>query len=126
MNGIVNLEQYRLIGIDTNIFIYHFQQNLEFTSKTDQIFKALGQNKLKAITSIVALLELLSFKESKEILLELENLFNTTPNLSIYTVEYDIAIKAAEIRRTHGFRMPDSIQLATAVLKKADAFITND
>src|SRR3990172_4571099 len=37
-----------------------------------------------------------------------------------------VAEEAARIRATHGYRVPDAIQLATASLEHADVFLTND
>ena len=53
-------------------------------------------------------------------------LFLETPNLKIKNLDSEIAIEAARIRRKYGFQTPDAIELATAVVAKADAFITND
>ena len=41
-------------------------------------------------------------------------------------VDRTITVEAARIRREYGFRLPDSIQLATALFGKANALITND
>ena len=48
------------------------------------------------------------------------------PNLNIIDVDYKIALEAARIKREYKFRLPDSIQLATALIGKAQAFVTND
>lgn len=37
-----------------------------------------------------------------------------------------ISERAATIRAKYGFKTPDSIQLATAIVRKADYFLTND
>ena len=47
-------------------------------------------------------------------------------NLSIVPLVNDIADYAARIRGRYGIRVPDSIQIATAVYSDAVAFITND
>jgi len=116
----------KLIGLDTNIFIYHFQNNPQFGQKAQKIFSQLTTNKTKAITSVITLTELLSLKRSDEIILELKNLMLELPNMEIKDISRDIAIEAARIRRTYGYRLPDSIQVATALAGKADMFITND
>jgi predicted nucleic acid-binding protein len=119
-------KQPRLIGVDTNIFIYHYQNNPQFGSYTSAFFTKLVERKIKAVTSIITLIELLSFSaEDKEIEV-IEDAFLSTPNLTIFALERDIGINAARIRRVYKFRLPDAIQLATALSAKADVFLTND
>lgn len=48
------------------------------------------------------------------------------PNIRSIDVNERIALEAACIRRSYGFRIPGSIQLATALYTNAEAFITND
>lgn len=124
--GTKTLGKFKLIGLDTNIFIYHLHQNPQFTSFTDTIFNTLAENKITAVTSLITLIELLSFNAPSSKLKELEENFKTTPNLTILDVDHKIAIEAARIRREEGFRLPDAIQLATAMQSKTQAFVTND
>lgn len=123
MNGIKNLKR---VAIDTNIFIYHFEGNDCFTEYTDIVFNGLVSGKLRGVTSILTLGEILSYPNTKKVEDRLIEDFITTPNLKIVDIDLNIIVKAAQIRREYGFRLPDSIQLATAVLNKAEAFITND
>ncbi|MEX2028145.1 MAG: PIN domain-containing protein [Candidatus Curtissbacteria bacterium] len=126
MNGNINLKNFKQVALDTNIFIYHFHEYPKLTDLADVIFVNLADNKLKAVTSLITLIELLSFKTPEPAINELKNAFYSTPNLSVLTIEQDIAMEAARIRRVYGFRLPDSIQLATALIGKAQAFVTND
>jgi len=111
---------------NSNIFIYNLEGNSEFVKFTDSIFKKLLANKLKAVTSIVSLIEILSFQKTSNVAKQLtEDLFST-PNLEVFDVNQEIAVEAAKIRREYGFRLPDAIQLATAKCAKTEIFITND
>ena len=123
MSGIVN---NNLVALDSNIFIYNLEGNSEFVKFTDSIFKKLLANKLKAVTSIVSLIEILSFQKTSNVAKQLtEDLFST-PNLEVFDVNQEIAVEAAKIRREYGFRLPDAIQLATAKCANTEIFITND
>jgi len=115
-----------LVGLDTNIFIYHFVNNLEYDPFCSPIFKGLSNNQLKAVTSLITLVELLSLRGTQNEINQLHYKFFRTPNLSVSNVELEIAVEAARIRRIYGFRVPDSIQLATALFKQVDSFVTND
>lgn len=122
----MNLKKFKLIGLDSNIFSYHFHNHPQFVKFTDVVFNHLNQDQLKGIASIITLTELLSAKVSPAKIKILQQAFHTTPNLTVLEVNYEIALGAATIRRKYGFRLPDAIQLATTRIAKAKAFITND
>lgn len=46
--------------------------------------------------------------------------------LTTLIIERDVVIKAAELRAKYRLRTPDAIQIATSIIGKAGAFITND
>lgn len=123
MSGITKI---KLAALDSNIFIYNLEENSEFVKFTDLIFERLIANKLKAVTSIISLMEILSFRKTANVAKQLTEDFMSTPNLDIFDIDKQIAAKAAGIRREYGFRLPDAIQLATALYTKADVFVTND
>ena len=123
MSGITN---NNLVALDSNIFIYNLEENPQFVKFTDLVFKRLVANKLKAVTSIISLTEILSYQKTSNVAKQLIEDFLGTPNLEVFDVNQQIAVEAANIRRSYGIRLPDAIQLATAVNAKADAFITND
>lgn len=125
MNG--TLSKLRLVCIDTNIFIYYFDENPRFGQAAKRIFDELASGNLKAITSTTSLVEILSYKIlSKKDAKDMENKFYDIPQLSILDINRSIAVEAGRIRRKYSFRSPDAIQLATALHTKAKAFITND
>lgn len=121
-----SLSSYKLIGLDTNIFIYHFHNNPQFIEKTDFVFELLEEKRLRAVTSIITIAELLAFTGPEKILKNIKESFLSTPNLIVSEVNQQLALKAASIRRNYKFALPDSIQLATALDSKAQTFVTND
>lgn len=124
MSGMKKLNK---IGLDSNIFIYYFNSNLEFGLPAKKIFDKLSSNNLRAVTSIVSLIEVLSSADlSGNAVAEIRIRFSNIPNIDILDVSEEIAVKTADIRRKYGFRTPDAIQLATAVTAHAQVFITND
>jgi predicted nucleic acid-binding protein len=42
------------------------------------------------------------------------------------SISHTISERAALLRAKHGLRTPDAIQVATATIRKADYFLTND
>lgn len=123
MSGIANLD---LVALDSNVFIYLFESNPEFIKHVNPIFEALLQNKLDAVTSAVSIIEALSYPSPPEVIAGIKEGFATIPNFNIVSLNQEIALEAAEIRREYGFKLPDAVQLATALSAKAKAFITND
>lgn len=120
------MKKNNIIGLDTNIFIYYFQQHPQFGSSAKKIFVSLVEDELKAVTSIITLIELLSLRIPEKDVDKLKLLYLETPNLKTMSINQDIGIEAARIRRTYGYRIPDAMQLATSLYAKADKFITND
>lgn len=123
MSGIKNLKK---IALDSNIFIYNLEQNDRYSQYTDILFQDLFSKKRRAVTSIISLIEMLSYPNTGEIAKQIADDFYSITNLNIYEVDQNIAMEAAKIRRGYKFRLPDSIQLATALISKAQVFISND
>lgn len=119
-------KKFKRVALDSNLFIYQFENNPKFIKYTIPVFEKLIENKLQAVTSIISVIEALSYPSPKGVLDKIKEAFITIPNLEIFDVNYDIGVQAAKIRRTNKFRLPDSIQLATALYSKSQAFITND
>lgn len=126
MSGKINIRKNSLVALDTNIFVYQFEKHPRFGPRTNAIFKLLASGQLKAITNIISLIELLSISAPEEKIDGLQDLYQRTPNLETVDVSWVVVRETAKIRREYGFRLPDSIQLSTAMSSKADIFITND
>ena len=131
MNQMRNLQnllvKYDRVAIDSAIFVYFLENVAEFGDLVNPLFTSISKGSTQGITSIISLLELLSSpKLTPSIVRELKESFKKLPNLKVFPVDEDIALQAAEIRRKYGFKTPDAIQLATAKIARAKAFITND
>ena len=120
------LSKFRSISLDTNVFVYYLDSNSSFYSQAEKLFEQIAVRNLSIFTSVITLSELLSFKATRPQLYKLEQELLLIPNLTMIDVNREVAKEAASIRREYGFRLPDSIQLATALVAKAQAFVTND
>jgi len=119
----------KIVGLDTMIFIYHFEENRVYSPLTFSIFESLEKGDFKGITSILTLLEILVKPKKENNLLLTERyklLFETFPNLQIKTLNENIAEIASGLRAGYNINTPDAIQIATSLEAKADIFITND
>lgn len=120
----------KTIALDSMIFIYFFDQNERFVEHSERIIKLAERGKTIIVTSIMSLLESLSpfkYQDDTEAQYAITNFFYLTPSVHIIDVDREVAIEAARLRREHkSLRAPDAIQLATAIVHKAEIFITND
>lgn len=120
-----------LVALDSMVFIYYLDatdQKLNLAARS--VIEPLLQNRNRAVTSIISVVETLStprYLNDQERIDNYSLFFHTLPNLSVVEVDWPIANTAAELRRQYpSLRTPDATQLATAVISKSDLFITND
>ena len=119
----------KIIGLDTMIFIYHFEENQIYSPLTFSIFESLEKGNINAVTSILTLLEILVKPKRENNLILTEKykiLFETFPNLQMKTLDENIADIASSLRANYNINTPDAIQVATSLEAQADIFITND
>lgn len=117
------------IALDTNMFIYVFEQHPDFGEKAKAILEEVENGVISAVASAVSLTEIL-VKPIREGNLNLEKqyklLFTHFPNLSIIPIDYSIAERAAYLRGIYGLKTPDALIVASAIAAGAELFITND
>jgi predicted nucleic acid-binding protein len=121
-----------LIGVkrlflDTAPVVYFVEQNPEFIAKVEPIFDRLDLD-IVGVVSAVTLAECLVFP-IKRGLTDLEQAFEEifdSDRVEFIVTDREIAKLTAEIRSKYNFQLPDSIQIATAIVSGCDAFLTND
>lgn len=120
----------KTLALDSMLFIYLFEKDPRFFSLVSPLFKKIESGKIKAVTSIITFLEVLSapkLEEEPEKLNVFTQFFQKTPNLNIIKVDWEIANSAAQLRRQHEYlRTPDSLQIAAALSAGSQVLITND
>jgi len=119
----------KIIGLDTMVFIYHFEENQIYSPLTFSIFESLEKGNFNAVTSVLTLLEILvkPKKENNSLLTErYKLLLETFPNLQVKTLNENIADIASSLRAKYSLNTPDAIQIGTSLEVKANVFITND
>jgi predicted nucleic acid-binding protein len=105
------------------------EANRQYLALTDQIFSWLERPDSKAVTSTIAMMELLvhpyrNLDQSR--VDEFYGLLSTYPNLDWIAPSLEIADLAARIRAQHRLQSPDALQAATAAHAMASGLITND
>ncbi len=129
MSIINHIGHNKKIAIDTSIFIYHFEENPNYVSLTQQILDFIVSHKVSAICSELVLLEILvhPYKNKRNDLVDhYEILLNNFPHLTLQPINRSILRTAAQFRVKYQIKTPDAIHLATAIFNNAEFFIGND
>jgi len=125
----VTAERQKVLALDTNIFIYHFEENPAYTAFTEGLFEKIESGHVRAITSALTLHEILTGARkagNAELVSLYRKLLGSFPNLHFVPFDARVADISSDLRARYGLRTPDAIQVATAIHQRADAFVTND
>lgn len=118
-----------VIGLDTQIFIYVFEQNPKYHNFCLSILKKIQRGEVQGVFSSIGLIELLTGPYSNQ-RLELARTYSQyLDQLKNFAIVYDnpsIVRKSVELRAKYNLATPDAIHLATAIFLEADYFLTND
>jgi predicted nucleic acid-binding protein len=123
------LRSYQVLGFDTMIFIYHFEDHPLFAPLTEPLFEAIDRGDLSAEVSVLLAGEVLTGAKKavdNEMLLRYRHILGEFPNLTLHDADMRVMEKMSDLRATHGLKTPDAIHVATALLNSAQAFVTND
>lgn len=118
------------VFLETSVLIYYIEEHAEFFPAVAEVVDAVDRGEKSAISSHVALFEVLSkpFELGRDDLVQrYKSLLLGHPHVRIVPIGAEIAVEAARIRATYRLKKaPDALQLATAKLHGAEAFLTND
>jgi predicted nucleic acid-binding protein len=130
MDGIAKkLAGHTRIGLDTSIFIYHFEAHPKYLPLTTVILNGVASGKWPAVTSTITMMELtvLPWRENHQnIARKYEALLANFPNLEIVDVTRDVARRAAQLRARYNFRPADTVQIGAVLAHGATVWVGND
>ena len=119
----------KTIFVDTAPFIYFIEGHSRFHEILLEVFQLNAEGKIFFQTSTLTLLEVLvqpvKLKKLK-LAREYEKIITSSSNIEIYDLDIEVSKQAAKLRADHNLRTSDAIQIATAIVKGADLFFTND
>jgi len=117
------------IALDTVSFVYFLERHPSYYPSAKDLFERIEKGKFEAVASTLVLTELLvpafRAKDSSRAQ-EVLRLLTHFPHLKLIEVTAIIASDASRIRAESSLRTPDALHLATALMEKADWFVTND
>lgn len=115
--------------IDTAPLIYYIEGHSNYKEKLIELFKANHNGEINFQTSTLTILEVLvqplRLKKLK-LANQYEEILTNSANLVVFDIDIEISIQAAKLRANYNLKTPDSIQIASAIEKNADFFLTND
>lgn len=131
MNGTLEslLEKKRVLCLDSPTIIYFIEQNPRYLPLLRTIFGRIDSGILVGMSSYITLIEVLVKPLSigrTDLAIEYRHRLTESTGFTLLPVEKTISERAAELRATHGLRIADAIQFATAMENGAEAFVTND
>ena len=123
------LAGHTLVGLDTPVFIYHFEAHPRYLPVTQDLLAGVQAGRWSAVTSTVTIMEVAVRPwqlDRPAVAREYEVLLSYFPNLDVVDITRDVARRAAQLRADYRLRPADALQVAAALLHGATAFVTND
>lgn len=121
--------QIPVYGVDTMLFIYHFEEHSQFGPWAGRLLQAAEHDQLRLVTSVLTLMEVLvapKRERQEQLCRRYRELFASFPQLTVLAIDQSIAEVASDLRAAYNLRTPDALHLATAIVAGADAFVTED
>jgi len=118
-----------LIAVDSAPIIYFLEDHSKFGRRYAAYFEAAEAGQIAIVISTITLAEVLSgpLRTGNEMLAaQYREALTGAPGWRVISVDADIAVSAARLRGRYKLRLPDAIQVATAIATGAQALLTND
>lgn len=118
-----------LIAIDTAPLIYWLEDHPRWGSAYGALFEGIAAGRWQGLLSTVSLTEVLTgpLQQQREELVERYAAALSDPaNFELASFSPAIAIGAARLRARYNLRLPDAVQLSTALHRGAVALVTHD
>lgn len=121
-----SLREGALILVDTAPIIYTLEAHRRFAARFEPLFRRHEAGEIALAVTTVTIAEVLTgpMKAGEEALARRYRAALETWLVVDFTS--DIAESAARLRGRYGLKLPDAIQLASALVINADALVTHD
>jgi predicted nucleic acid-binding protein len=117
------------VFLDTAPVIYYVEATPGYAFVAQEVFKLLGQGNFEAVVSPVTLAECLVMPirlGQAQAQQDFIDILTNTNGISFVPITASVSQKAAIMRVRYGLKLPDALQVATALVAGCDAFLTND
>lgn len=121
-----SLPEGALLLVDSAPIIYILEGHAKFAARFAPMFQRHADGELMLAVTTVSIAEVLSgpLKAGEEALAKRFRAVMET--WQVVEVSVDIAESAARLRGKYGMKLPDAIQIASALAINADALVTHD
>ena len=118
-----------LIAIDTAPLIYWLEEHPRWGPAYADLFEGIAAGRWRGLISTITLAEVVTgpLQQGREQLAErYEASLSDPANLTLVSLTPAIAMGAARLRARYRLRLPDAVQLATALNSGAAALVSHD
>lgn len=118
-----------LIALDSAPIIYYLQDHPRFAPRFSPLFDAATEGRLTLAISTTTLAEVMAgpFAAGNEVIaMQYREVMSRSPGWQTVPVDENVATEAARLRARYRLRLPDAIQVATAIASRAWALVTHD
>lgn len=117
------------VTLDSAPIIYYLQDHPAFAPRFTPLFEAAGEGRVILNVSTIALAEVMAgpLAADNEILAaQYREVLCRSPGWQTLSVDENVAAEAARLRTRYRLRLPDAIQVATAIVTRSWALVTHD
>ncbi|MBK6599520.1 MAG: PIN domain-containing protein [Proteobacteria bacterium] len=128
-DSVVEFAPDETIAVDSAPIIYYLEDHAQFAERYAALFEAADAGQIQIVISTIAIAEVLAgpLMHGNEILAaRYREALTAAPYWTVLDVDTDVAEQAARLRVRYKIRLPDAIQIATALRANADRFVTHD
>ncbi len=119
----------RKVYLDTNVFIYLLNGTPGWSTPCVQLLDACAQGQIQGLTGDVTLAELLVQplrQNDVAAVAVIRELLTGLGAITLLSHDRTCFERAAALRAQHGLKMPDALQMATALQAGAACLVSND
>lgn len=123
------IEDNGLVTVDTAPIIYLLEDHPQFAEKFVPLFQQIESGRILAVISTVTIAEVVAgpLSSGNEILAgRYFKALTSGPNWMVQELTADLSLMAARIRIRYRLKLPDAIQVATAVHTGSAVLVTHD
>ncbi len=117
------------VFLDTSPVIYYVEAVPAFAEVAKGIFTLIGKGQIQGIVSPVTLAECVTLPVQMgqlELRQRFTDLLTATEGILLINIDAGIAQEAADLRIRYSLKLPDALQVATAIAANCEVFLTND
>ncbi|MES9901315.1 MAG: PIN domain-containing protein [Sedimenticola sp.] len=117
------------VTVDTAPIIYLLEGHPQFSKQYQPLFERIEAGELRGIVSVVTLAEVLAgpLRHGNEILADrYYRALTSSAHWQIQEMDSELSFMAARIRARYRLKLPDAIQVATAIHSSSSALVTHD